>query len=465
VVMYWGPNFTVLYNDPYISFLGETKHPRYLGQPGQDCWSEIWDTIGPMLKGVYATGKATWSEDVLMFFARRLPREEVYVRFTFGPLLAADGRTVDGVFCPCTETTEQVVGARRLETLRRLGAKPTEARSVEAACRQAADVLASNPYDIPVAAIYLTDETGDRARLCETSGLRGGEHLLPLDVSSADGDPSPWPFAAVLRTHRAEEISDLGALSGQLRGGPWDEPTRKAVVLPIPAAAHGTLAGLLVVGVSARRVLDDAYRRFFDLVVGHLGTAIADAKAYEDERKRAEALAELDRAKTAFFSNVSHEVRTPLTLMLGPLEDMLAKPAEDVDPADSELLAVVHRNALRLLKLVNTLLDFSRLEAGRVQAVYEPTDLANATTDLASAFRSAVERTSSRMLSSSLSMVRSRSGSVRLEIRPSSTCGTPALASQRIICRVSSNASTEWLERVLALTRAPVSVSRSCTSW
>jgi hypothetical protein len=98
VVMYWGANFTVLYNDPYISFLGETKHPYYLGRPGQECWSEIWETIGPMLQSVYATAQATWSEDVLMFFARNLPREEVYVRFTFGPMLAADGRTVDGIF-------------------------------------------------------------------------------------------------------------------------------------------------------------------------------------------------------------------------------------------------------------------------------------------------------------------------------------------------------------------------------
>jgi hypothetical protein len=84
VVMYLGANFTVLYNDPYISFLGETKHPRYLAQPAEECWREIWPTIGPMLKGVYATGKATWSEDLLMFFARRLPLEQVYVRFADG---------------------------------------------------------------------------------------------------------------------------------------------------------------------------------------------------------------------------------------------------------------------------------------------------------------------------------------------------------------------------------------------
>jgi signal transduction histidine kinase len=116
---------------------------------------------------------------------------------------------------------------------------------------------------------------------------------------------------------------------------------------------------------------------------------MTNARAYQEERLRAEALAELDRAKTAFFSNVSHEFRTPLTLSLGPIEDALASPARALAGADLEL---VHRNNLRLLKLVNTLLDFSRIEAGRMDARYEPLDLARVTTELASTFRSAVER-------------------------------------------------------------------------
>ncbi|MGB8831977.1 MAG: ATP-binding protein, partial [Candidatus Sulfotelmatobacter sp.] len=121
-------------------------------------------------------------------------------------------------------------------------------------------------------------------------------------------------------------------------------------------------------------------------------TELANARAYEEERKRAAALAEIDRAKTAFFSNVSHEFRTPLTLMLGPLEDELAEHDNPLPPARHERLETAHRNSLRLLKLVNTLLDFSRIEAGRTQASYEPTDLAAYTTELASVFRSAVEK-------------------------------------------------------------------------
>src|SRR6185369_1448479 len=106
------------------------------------------------------------------------------------------------------------------------------------------------------------------------------------------------------------------------------------------------------------------------------------------ERRRAEALAELDRAKTTFFSNVSHEFRTPLTLMLGPVADILAE-ADSFPASQRERLEIAHRNGLRLLKLVNSLLDFSRIEAGRIQAVYEPTDLSALTAELASNFRSA----------------------------------------------------------------------------
>jgi signal transduction histidine kinase len=126
--------------------------------------------------------------------------------------------------------------------------------------------------------------------------------------------------------------------------------------------------------------------------------AFANARAYSAEKKRAEALAEIDRAKTAFFSNVSHEFRTPLTLMLGPLQDLLARSQTHLSPTAKEQLDLVSRNGDRLLRLVNTLLDFSRLEAGRVQAVYQATDLASFTSELASVFRSATDKAGLRLV-------------------------------------------------------------------
>lgn len=118
---------------------------------------------------------------------------------------------------------------------------------------------------------------------------------------------------------------------------------------------------------------------------------IREQAAREQERQRAESLAELDRTKTLFFSNVSHEFRTPLTLSLAPLQDILSDSTHPLAPVHRERLKLVHRNSLRLLKLVNTLLDFSRIEAGRIEAVYEPTDLASFTAELSSVFRSAIE--------------------------------------------------------------------------
>ena len=174
--------------------------------------------------------------------------------------------------------------------------------------------------------------------------------------------------------------------------GAWDVPTGSAVVLPIAASGETGRPGFVIVGLNPFRLFDEGYAGFLDLVAGQITSAIANAEAYEEERRRAEALAEIDRAKTAFFSNVSHEFRTPLTLMLSPLEEVLARPDDELRPADRELVSVAHRNGVRLLKLVNSLLDFSRIEAGKTQASFEAVDLCRFTAELASTFRSAVER-------------------------------------------------------------------------
>ena len=165
---------------------------------------------------------------------------------------------------------------------------------------------------------------------------------------------------------------------------------------PIAQQGQERPAGLFIAGVNPHRPCDDGYRSFVDVMVGQIAAALANVRAYESERQRAEALTALDRAKTAFFSNVSHEFRTPLTLMLGPLDDVGAR--TDV-PADVvEQLRMVRRNGLRLQRLVNTLLDFSRIEAGRAQARFEPVDLNALTRELASSFDSAVDRAGLRLV-------------------------------------------------------------------
>jgi len=382
ILVWWGPELVMLYNDEYRAILGTQKHPRALGTPGRQVWAEIWDVIGPMLDQVIRKGEATRSRDLLLEMDRHGYLEETYFSFSYSPIRDERGN-VGGVFCPVIETTDRVLGERRLRTLSELSAAAASAESKSLAETQALclDVLESNRADVPFALLY-TREPDDIARLERSTGLASGGPYAPARVSLTD---SPWRFDAVFRG----EACDFELAGEDVASSRWGDPVRTAVVQPVPRRDQGDVTSALVLGVNPRRALDDDYRTFLERIAGAIATAFANARAFEAERQRAETLAELDRAKTAFFSNVSHEFRTPLTLMLGPLEDALAAG----DPAGGrERLELAHRNALRLLKLVNSLLDFSRIESGRAQANFEPVDIATLTADLASNFRSACER-------------------------------------------------------------------------
>ena len=340
IILFWGPDFSILYNDAYRPVFG-AKHPGALGRPGAEGWSEIWETqvgLHALLAGVVQTGEAFWARDLLFVLERHGFVEDTYFDVSYDPVRVESG-SVGGVFCIVTETTERVVGERRLALLRDLAARNATARTEHDACELAMDTLTGRP-DVAFALTYLGDE---------------------------------------LQAATPGALQRLAGTDGELV---------KMVALP---SSGGGRSGRLVIGINPRRPFDGGYRAFIDLVADQVATALTNARAYEAERHRAEALAALDRARTAFFSNVSHEFRTPLTLLVGPLEDDLADTAPS-SPARRERIETAHRNALRLLRLVNTLLDFSRIEAGRIDASYEPTDLASLTTDLASAFRSAVEK-------------------------------------------------------------------------
>jgi signal transduction histidine kinase len=385
IIVWWGPELRVLYNDAYIPVFAR-KHPTSLGRPGlsPDAWGEVADVIGPRLRSVLATGEATWEDDHLLVLERNGYPEECYFTYSYSPIRDETG-AVGGVFSAVSETTGRVVGARRLRTLRDLGARAAVGRTAEEACRVAAAVLDDDRADLPFATIHLLDEQARVAHLGAAVGAEAGSRVAPALVALDDASDA-WGFGRVVRAGVGHVVRD------PLPRGPWPEPTTAAVVLPLAAPGQSAPAGFLVAGVSPRRALDADYAGFLDLVAGHVATAVANARGHEEQRRRAEALAELDRAKTAFFSNVSHEFRTPLTLMLGPLEDALAERDERLGPRAQERLGLAHRNSLRLLRLVNTLLDFSRIVAGGVVASFEPTPLGALTSELASSFRSAMER-------------------------------------------------------------------------
>ena len=388
IALYWGQELALLYNDAWSAIPGD-KHPWALGKPGREVWPEIWAEIGPLYEKVQQTGEGVWQEDQLLPMRRYGYTEECYFNFTFSPVRGEDGG-VDGIFNAVVETTFRVIGERRERTLRELAERMSTARSEKEVFAVAVEMFAAKSADVPFALLYRLDTASDVAELVGLAGVSGNNAASPERIDIRETN-SAWPTAAILEG-RSEVVDGLSSRFGYpLPGGPWPEPTDRALLVPIMAPLPDrSVSGFLVAGVSPRRDLDADYRAFIERAASHVATALINVRAFEQERKRAEALAEIDRAKTAFFSNVSHEFRTPLTLMLGPLEEALADAA--IPQRSRVQLDLAHRNSRRLLRLVNSLLDFSRIEAGRAAARYQPTDLATFSLDIASSFRSAMEK-------------------------------------------------------------------------
>jgi PAS domain S-box-containing protein len=392
--MGWGEDLSFFYNDAYRPTLG-VKHAWALGASAREVWKEIWPDIGPRIDRVLKIGEATWDEGLFLLLERSGYPEETYHTFSYSPLANDHGEIV-GMLCVVTEETERIIGERRIANLRDLASeiagKHTRAEVLGAVERQ----LAGNLKDLPFTLTYLFESDGTANLACST-GANPGHPIAPSIIDPENAD-APWPAASLLARGAAVTIGALDRRFEQIPSGAWDKPPGEAVVVPIARQGQDTPAGFLVAGINPYRRVGEAYLGFINLVSGQIASGLANAHAYEEERRRAEALAEIDRAKTTFFSNVSHEFRTPLTLMLGPLEDVLAKPGIDPLSAHRSLVQLAHRNGVRLLKLVNTLLDFSRIEAGRVQANFVPVDLPALTADLASNFRSTIEMAGLRLV-------------------------------------------------------------------
>jgi signal transduction histidine kinase len=387
MVVAWGPDFRFFYNDRYQPILG-AKHPAALGKAGAEIFPEVWAVVGPEFERV-RRGESFAIDDWYLPLERNGYPENCWFTLSYSPIRDETGG-VGGLLAVVADTTIRVDSERRLGTLRDLAYAAATVKTDVDACTTASAILARNQIDVPFALFYLSDPDGGQLRRVAMVGLDDDHPAAAPTLQIAAGD-SGWPCDTALTVRTLQVAPHLDVSFDQpLPGGPYPEPSTTAVVLPLVRRGTDRPYGVVIAGVSPRRDLDDAYRTFFTLASEHIATAIANARAFEEERRRAEQLAELDRAKTAFFSNVSHEFRTPLTLMLGPLEDVLADP--DLAASHRDALTLTHRNGLRLRKLVNTLLDFSRIEAGRIDASYEPVNLAEFTAELASVFRAAMDK-------------------------------------------------------------------------
>jgi PAS domain S-box-containing protein len=385
--MAWGPELVFFCNDAYRrDTLGE-KYPWALGRPSREVWSEIWSDIAPRIETVMGTGLASWDEGLQLFLVRSGYVEETYHTFSYSPLDDDNGKIV-GMLCVVTEDTERVIGARRLATLRDVGAAIALVRSEADVLAAASAELEQDGESLPFTLLYTFDEDGGAA-LVGGSGVPAGHPIAQSYL--APGSQRPWPLDR-LADGETVVIDRLWTLFEEVPTGAWEQAPLEALTLPLQQQADLAPFGFLVAGLNPHRPLDNGYRDFVRLVGGQLASGIAGARAFDSERLRAERLAELDRAKTTFFTNVSHEFRTPLTLLLGPAEDALSDVQDPLSSGQRARVEVVNRNAQRLLKLVNALLDFSRIESGSAVGSFEPVDLPAYTAELAAAFSTAVSR-------------------------------------------------------------------------
>ncbi len=340
--VWWGEDLVNLYNDPYRAILGG-KHPSALGQPASIVWKEIWDQVYPRAQRAMARNQGTYDEALFLMMERNGYPEETYYTFSYSPIPDDQGEA-RGIFCANTDETLRIITGRRLATQRELAAHATDALTIADASACCVKALSTNPRDIPFALLYLKQQPLNQIVCAGSCGVNNDSSDVAFQNSKL------WPLDEVLRTASSVVIDIPPGV--QVPMGAWNGAPQRAALLPINPSGQVGYSAVLVVGLNPHHAYDSQYEDFLTLVAGQIASALTSAKAYEEERKRAEALEQLDRVKTTFFANISHEFRTPLTLMIGPVEDLIEQSERSGESSSRASLKIVHRNAVRLQKLV-----------------------------------------------------------------------------------------------------------------
>jgi len=384
----WGPEFVYVYNDAAISVFG-TKHPWAMGQRVRDVWPDAWPTLEPMLGSVLVTGQAVRNDDLELLIDPYGQLVEAYLTFSYSPIVSAQG-TVGGVFIAFMETTERVLAERRQRTVSDLATAVARGRRSDDLLMRVREALAANPRDLPFTALLRAGAGGRLGCLFATG--QGAPELPPAAAAILAGQA-----ARAIESGQPLLLDAAPAVEALAVRGPWPEAPRQMLAMPFRPGGQDAPGGVLVLGVNPRRPLDAAYRAFFDQVGSHVAHAVAVAEADVAERHRIAAMAELERSRSHFFAGASHELRTPLSLVLGPLGTLLDEQTLPLAPEVREGLEMAYRNARRLNKLVSSLLDFARIEAGTLPLVLEPLDPSVAAAEIAALFRAPVEAAGLRL--------------------------------------------------------------------
>jgi PAS domain S-box-containing protein len=281
-IIWWGNDRVVFYNDAASARLGPSWHPQAMGKLGRNCHSDWWCQIEPMLNRVWDTGQTICSHEQFLIEAdNRL--EERYFNFLYSPIFNPFGE-IEGVLTTATETTLEVLQARRMQMLQDLMVQTGQAETIKQVCQGALQALATNVADIPFVLLYLLDSRGHQL---VQSGNLPSEVAIALssvvDLTQPDIRAIDWPLASTIRTGSTVLIDNLADLFTAMPLGVWRVPPQQALVLPLRIAGQKRPLGLMVAGVNPCRAFDSSYRILLEMTAGQIATAIANVQMCSED--------------------------------------------------------------------------------------------------------------------------------------------------------------------------------------
>jgi signal transduction histidine kinase/CheY-like chemotaxis protein len=419
-------------NVPYKQLL---QGREIFGRPARETWAQIWDYLRPLLDQALA-GEAVYRENDLMTFRTygNGILQESHHHWRYVPIRDKAGSVI-GLYNQSIEITESVLAERRLSTVRAFSEQMLVVRSLKEYYDSIVEVLDDNPKDAPFAICYSVKPRvpgavdGDiDVKLERTLGVPHNDPSAPETItvniapkaknifgpgtagfssptlsaisamSSGSGnsrghlfaDGNAWPIQRALASRQCVIVQDCRELIKDYPLREWDELPISAIVVPICSDSSTEIPeSVLILGLNVRRPFDEDYDSWIHVIRSHLASSHTSVKAVEAEKRRIEEEVRMEKAKTAWIRGAANDIRGPLALVSGPLDDVLHS---DLTPKQKHSLTMAKRNTTRLLRLVDALTDLSRLEAGNVEGRFVPTDIGSFVTDLAELFRPAIEK-------------------------------------------------------------------------
>ena len=333
MLLFWGPELVQFYNDAFRPSLGSStgpaaRHPRALGMPAAEFWTDVWEVVGPQIDGVMTRGEAVWFENLHLPIERDGRMDDAWWTYSYSPVRDDDGR-IGGTLVVCIETTATVRAMGELEAERARSADILDAMT---------DAHFALDHDFRVVSVNRTM----MRNVGLTRDAMVGRSIWELFPGLAGS-----PFERAYRRVAAERVEEH--VTNAYRDGRLDL-IAEVDVYPTP---QGGIA-IFWRDVTEREHTNAERER-------------ARAEA-EDARAEAEAA---NRAKADFLAVMSHELRTPLNAIGGYAELIELGIHGPVTPEQRSALERIQRSQRHLLGLINGVLNYAKVDAGAVHSAVD----------------------------------------------------------------------------------------------